>query len=176
MQSGSEVEIFDTTLRDGSQMEDISFSLEDKLRITEKLDEFRIHYIEGGWPGSNPKDLEYFRRVKELSLQHAKIAAFGSTRRPDTMPEKDFNLNSLVESEAPVATIFGKSWDLHVTAALHTTLEENLRMIEESMEYLCEHGFFVIYDAEHFFDGYRSNPEYAIATVKAAEREQVRGE
>jgi len=170
MQYNSKVEIFDTTLRDGSQMEGISFSLEDKLRITEKLDGFGIHYIEGGWPGSNPKDLEYFRRVKELSLQHAKVAAFGSTRRPDTVPEKDFNLNSLVESEAPVATIFGKSWDLHVTAALHTTLEENLRMIEESVEYLREHGFFVIYDAEHFFDGYRSNPGYAIATVKAAER------
>lgn len=151
-------------------MEGISFSLEDKLRITEKLDEFGIDYIEGGWPGSNPKDLEYFRRVKELSITHAKIAAFGSTRRPDIKAERDFSLNYIVEADVPVATIFGKTWDLHVTRALKTSLEENLRMIEDSVEYLKEHGLFVIYDAEHFFDGYRSNREYAIRTIKAAER------
>ncbi|AAL81065.1 citramalate synthase [Pyrococcus furiosus DSM 3638] len=163
------VELYDTTLRDGSQMEGISFSLEDKLKITEKLDEFGIHYIEGGWPGSNPKDIEYFRAVKDLPLENAEIAAFGSTRRPRVRAEEDANLNALVDSEAPIATIFGKSWDLHVTRALKTTLENNLQMIAESIEYLREHGMRVFYDAEHFFDGYRANPEYAITTIKVAE-------
>ncbi|WP_048146979.1 citramalate synthase [Pyrococcus abyssi] len=163
------VELYDTTLRDGSQMEGISFSLEDKLKITEKLDEFGIHYIEGGWPGSNPKDIQYFKAVRDLPLENAKIAAFGSTRRPRLRPEEDPNLNALVESEAPIATIFGKSWDLHVTEALRTTLENNIQMIIDSIEYLRDHGMVVFYDAEHFFDGYRENPEYAMKTIKAAE-------
>ncbi|AEC52255.1 putative alpha-isopropylmalate/homocitrate synthase family transferase [Pyrococcus sp. NA2] len=163
------VELYDTTLRDGSQMEGISFSLEDKLKITEKLDEFGIHYIEGGWPGSNPKDIEYFKAVKDLPLENAKIAAFGSTRRPRVKVSEDPNLNALIESEATIATIFGKSWDLHVTEALRTTLENNLQMIAESIEYLREHGMTVFYDAEHFFDGYRANPEYAMQTIKVAE-------
>ncbi|WP_099209730.1 citramalate synthase [Thermococcus henrietii] len=163
------VELYDTTLRDGSQMEGISFSLEDKLRITEKLDEFGIHYIEGGWPGSNPKDIEYFRAVGDLSLENARIAAFGSTRRPRLRPEDDLNLNALVDSGAEIATIFGKSWDLHVRDALRTTLENNLEMIADSIEYLREHGMRVFYDAEHFFDGLRANEEYALATVKAAD-------
>jgi len=166
---GSEIEIFDTTLRDGSQMEGISFSLEDKIRITEKLDEFGFHYIEGGWPGSNPKDLEYFRRVKNLSLEHAKIAAFGSTRKANTKVERDVSMNAILSADVPVAVIFGKSWDLHVRDALRTTMEENLAMIIDSVEYLKSHGLFVIYDAEHFFDGYRENRDYALATVKAAE-------
>ena len=166
---GSDVEIYDTTLRDGAQMEGISFSLEDKLRITQKLDEFGFHYVEGGWPGSNPKDLEYFRRVRELSLKNVRVAAFGSTRKVGVSPSKDFSLNSIVESEAPVATLFGKSWDLHVKDALRTTREENLALIQDSIEYLREHGFMVIYDAEHFFDGYRSNAQYAIETVLAAQ-------
>ncbi|AFK22445.1 citramalate synthase [Pyrococcus sp. ST04] len=163
------VELYDTTLRDGAQMEGISFSLEDKLKITQKLDEFGIHYIEGGWPGSNPKDIEYFKAVKDLPLENSKIAAFGSTRRPRLRPEEDPNLNALVDSEAPIATIFGKSWDLHVTDALRTTLENNLQMIMDSIEYLREHGMKVFYDAEHFFDGYKANPEYAMQTIKAAE-------
>ena len=163
------VELYDTTLRDGSQMEGISFSLEDKLKITEKLDEFGMDYVEGGWPGSNPKDIEYFKAVEELSLENVKIAAFGSTRRPRLRPEEDPNLNALVDSGAEIATIFGKSWDLHVRDALRTSLENNLQMIADSIEYLREHGMRVFYDAEHFFDGLRANEDYALQTVKTAE-------
>ena len=162
------VELYDTTLRDGSQMEGISFSLEDKLKITEKLDEFGIDYVEGGWPGSNPKDIEYFKAVKDLPLENVVVTAFGSTRRPRLKPEEDPNLNALVESEAEVATIFGKSWDLHVTDALKTTLENNLQMIADSIEYLRDHGMRVFYDAEHFFDGLRANESYALETVRTA--------
>lgn len=161
--------IYDTTLRDGNQDRKISLSLADKIQITRILDSFGIDYIEGGWPNpSNPTDEEYFREVKKLKLKHAKIAAFGSTRRPKILPEKDPLLQALVKSEAPVKTIFGKSWDLHVTEVIHTTLEENLDMIQSSIEFLKEHSKEVIYDAEHFFDGYKANPEYAIETLKAA--------
>ncbi len=161
--------IYDTTLRDGNQDRKISLSLADKIQITRILDSFGIDYIEGGWPNpSNPTDEEYFREVKKLKLKHAKIAAFGSTRRPKILPEKDPLLQALVKSEAPVKTIFGKSWDLHVTDVIHTTLEENLDMIQSSIEFLKEHSKEVIYDAEHFFDGYKANPEYALETLKAA--------
>lgn len=161
--------IYDTTLRDGNQDRKISLSLADKIQITRILDSFGIDYIEGGWPNpSNPTDEEYFREVKKLKLKHAKIAAFGSTRRPKILPEKDPLLQALVKSEAPVKTIFGKSWDLHVTEVIHTTLEENLDMIQSSIEFLKEHSEEVIYDAEHFFDGYKANPEYALETLKAA--------
>ena len=161
--------IYDTTLRDGNQDRKISLSLADKIQITRILDSFGIDYIEGGWPNpSNPTDEEYFREVKKLKLKHAKIAAFGSTRRPKILPEKDPLLQALVKSEAPVKTIFGKSWDLHVTEVIHTTLEENLDMIQSSIEFLKEHSKEVIYDAEHFFDGYKANPEYALETLKAA--------
>lgn len=161
--------IFDTTLRDGTQGEGISLSVEDKLKIAQKLDQLGVHYIEGGWPGSNSKDIEFFHRVKELNLTHAKITAFGSTRRKDTVAEKDPNLNRLVESGVSVATIFGKSWDFHVHTAIQTTLEENLNMIGDSVRFLKSRGLEVIYDAEHFFDGYKNNPEYAMATIRTAE-------
>ncbi|MBC7218337.1 MAG: citramalate synthase [Candidatus Caldatribacterium sp.] len=163
-----QVEIYDTTLRDGSQMEGVNFSLQDKLRITEKLDEMGFHYIEGGWPGANPKDVAFFREVRKLSLKNAKICAFGSTRRADNPVEEDRNIRLLLESEAPVVTIFGKSWTLHVTEALKTTLDENLRMIEDSVSYLRKQGREVIYDAEHFFDGFKADPEYALKTLQVA--------
>ena len=162
--------LYDTTLRDGNQDRKISLSLADKLQIARILDHFGFDYIEGGWPNpSNPTDEEFFKLVKDVKLKHAKIAAFGSTRRPGVLPEKDPLLQALVKSGAPVKTIFGKSWDLHVTDVIRTTLEENLDMIESSVAYLKEHSEEVIYDAEHFFDGYKANPEYAIETLKAAE-------
>ncbi|MGB9857137.1 MAG: citramalate synthase [Dictyoglomaceae bacterium] len=164
----NKIYLYDTTLRDGAQSERISFSLEDKLRIVEKLDDFGIDYIEGGWPGSNPKDLNFFKRVKEIPLKHAKIAAFGSTRRVKNLPEDDPNLKALLDSDTPVVTIFGKSWDFHVTEILKTTLDNNLQMIYDSVKYLKSHNKEVIYDAEHFFDGFKSDPSYAIATLEAA--------
>uniref|UniRef100_A0A7C3RUP7 Citramalate synthase n=1 Tax=Dictyoglomus thermophilum TaxID=14 RepID=A0A7C3RUP7_DICTH len=160
--------LYDTTLRDGAQSERISFSLEDKIRIAQKLDEFGFDYIEGGWPGSNPKDLNFFKRIKEIPLKKAKIAAFGSTRRAQVTPEDDANLKSLLESETPVVTIFGKTWDLHVMEVLKTTLDNNLKMIYDSVKYLKSHNKEVIYDAEHFFDGFKSDSEYALATLDAA--------
>lgn len=164
----TQVYIYDTTLRDGTQREGISLSLEDKLKITKKLDEFGVHYIEGGWPGSNPKDAEYFRRAMAMGLKNAKITAFGSTRRKNSSCEEDANLKALMEADTPAVTLVGKSWDLHVEDVLNTTMEENLAMIADSVKYCKEHGREVIYDAEHFFDGYKANPEYAIATIKAA--------
>ncbi|GAA4862955.1 citramalate synthase [Paenibacillus vulneris] len=163
------VKIFDTTLRDGTQGEGISLSVEDKMKIARKLDSLGVHYIEGGWPGSNNKDIEFFNRVKELDLKNAKITAFGSTRRKDTLAENDVNLNRILEVGVPVATIFGKSWDFHVHQAIQTTLEENLAMIYDSVKYLKSNGLEVIYDAEHFFDGYKNNSEYALQTIKKAE-------
>lgn len=165
----SAVKIFDTTLRDGTQGEGISLSVEDKLKIAQKLDTLGVHYIEGGWPGSNSKDIEFFNRMNELKLQHAKITAFGSTRRKGIAPQDDMNLNRIIESGVQVATIFGKSWDFHVHTAIQTTLEENLAMIYDSVRYLKNSGLEVIYDAEHFFDGYKNNPEYALSTIKKAE-------
>jgi 2-isopropylmalate synthase len=163
------VELYDTTLRDGTQGEGVSLSCDDKLRIARRLDEFGMRYIEGGWPGSNPKDMEFFERAeRELDLKQAQIAAFGSTCRAGVNPAEDEQIRLLVDSHAPVITIFGKSWDLHVSEVLRTTLDENLRMIRESVRYLNSHGRAVVYDAEHFFDGYRANPEYALATLKAA--------
>jgi len=163
------IQIYDTTLRDGSQGENISFSLEDKLRIARKLDDLGVDYIEGGWPGSNHKDLEFFHRARELKLKHAKLAAFGSTRHPRYSAEGDPNLKALVESGTPVVTIFGKSWDLHVRTALGISLKQNVELIRESVVFLKSHGKEVIYDAEHFFDGFKADPEHALATLKAAE-------
>jgi 2-isopropylmalate synthase len=163
------VKIFDTTLRDGTQGEGISLSVDDKLKIAQKLDSLGVSYIEGGWPGSNNKDIEFFVRARELKLSNAKITAFGSTRRKDTAPEMDANLNRILEVGVPVATIFGKSWDFHVHKAIQTTLEENLAMIYDSVHYLKKHGLEVIYDGEHFFDGYKNNPEYALQTIRKAE-------
>jgi 2-isopropylmalate synthase len=164
----TKIYLYDTTLRDGTQREGISLSLDDKLKITQKLDEFGIDYIEGGWPGSNPKDVEYFRRVGSLALKHAKVCAFGSTRRKGVRPEEDANLKLLIEANTPVITLVGKTWDLHVHDVLEVSMEENLAMIGESVAYCKSHDKEVIYDAEHFFDGYKANPEYAIATLKAA--------
>ncbi len=164
------IEIYDTTLRDGSQAEGISFSVSDKLKIARKLDDFGITYIEGGWPGSNPKDMDFFKKVKDLGLKKSIVVAFGSTRKPLTLPEKDHNLRCLLEADTKTITIFGKSWDLHVIEAIQTTLDENLVMIEESVNYLKMHKREVIYDAEHFFDGYRSDPGYALETLRAAQR------
>jgi len=164
------IRLYDTTLRDGTQAEDISFLLEDKIRIAHKLDESGIHYIEGGWPGSNPKDVSFFRDIKKEKLIQAKIAAFGSTRRAKITPDKDQNIRTLVQSEADAVTIFGKSWDFQVHEALRIPLEENLEMIFDSLEYLKARMPEVFYDAEHFFDGYKANPEYAIQTLKAAQQ------
>ena len=162
------VKIYDTTLRDGSQSEGVSFSLNDKLRIAQKLDEFGVHYLEGGWPGSNPKDIEFFEKVKSLKLKRIRVTAFGSTRRKDLKASADPNLKALIDSRTDTVTIFGKTWDLHVREALKATLEENLDMISDSVRYLKTRVEEVIYDAEHFFDGYKGNREYAIGTLKAA--------
>lgn len=164
----TQIFLYDTTLRDGTQGEGISLSCNDKLKIAQKLDEFGAHYIEGGWPGSNPKDAEFFTRQHELKLKHAKIAAFGSTRYKNTTCDKDANIQALVEANTPVVTLVGKSWDLHVYHILETDQEENLEMISESVAYFKERGKEVIYDAEHFFDGYKANPDYAMLTLHAA--------
>jgi 2-isopropylmalate synthase len=163
------IKIYDTTLRDGSQAEEIAFTVEDKLRIAHKLDENGIHYIEGGWPGSNPKDVEFFEKVKADSFQQARVVAFGSTRSPRHKAENDPNLKRLLEAETEVITIFGKSWDMHVKEALSTNLDENLRMVSDSLSFLKKHVKEVMFDAEHFFDGYKKNPEYALKVLKEAE-------
>ncbi|MCK5082688.1 MAG: citramalate synthase, partial [Candidatus Omnitrophica bacterium] len=165
----SRITIYDTTLRDGSQTEGIAFTLNDKLKITEKLDEIGIHYIEGGWPGSNPKDKAYFKDVRKKKLKHARIVAFGSTRRAKTKVSDDINLREIVKSQTEVVTLFGKTWDLHVTDVIKTTLAENLKMIFDSINFLKKKKKKVFYDAEHFFDGYKNNPEYAIKTLLAAQ-------
>lgn len=164
----SQILLYDTTLRDGAQREDLSLSLEDKLSIARKLDAFGIHYIEGGWPGSNPKDAGFFARVGELHLKNSRITAFGSTRRKQSRCQDDANLRALVDAATPVVTLVGKSWDFHVHEVLDATLEENLAMIEESVAYMKSLGKEVIYDAEHFFDGFKANPDYALATLHAA--------
>src|SRR6185369_10341763 len=148
------VKLYDTTLRDGTQAEDISFLVEDKIRIAHRLDELGVHYIEGGWPGSNPKDVTFFKDIKKEKLSHAKIAAFGSTRRAKVTPDKDNNIITLIKAEPDAITIFGKTWDFHVREALRISLEENLELIFDSLEYLKKHTPEVFYDAEHFFDGY----------------------
>src|SRR5919197_2609331 len=162
------IKIYDTTLRDGTQGEGVSFSMEDKVRLATRLDALGIHYIEGGWPGSNPKDLRFFRRMQDIGFKHAKLAAFSMTRRAGARAENDANMRALVDAGAPVATIVGKSWDFHVTAALDTTLDENLAMITDSIAYLRPKMDEVIYDAEHFFDGFRANRDYAMVTLRAA--------
>jgi len=162
------VDIYDTTLRDGSQTEGISFSVEDKIRFTQRLDEMGIPYIEGGWPGSNPKDKEYFEKIQYIPLKNAIVTAFGSTRRANLVANKDENLRALLESKTKAITIFGKTWDLHIEEIMDNTLDENLHMIEDSIQHLKNHGKIVFYDAEHFFDGYQSNSKYAISTLQAA--------
>jgi 2-isopropylmalate synthase len=164
----SPVTLYDTTLRDGAQREGLSLTVDDKLKVAGWLDQIGVHYIEGGWPGSNPKDIEFFRRVPELGLKTSKIACFGSTRRPSTTADADAVVRELVASEAQTACIVGKASDLQVTEAIGTTLDENLRMIEDTIAFLRREGLEVFFDAEHFFDGYRSNPEYALKTLEVA--------
>jgi 2-isopropylmalate synthase len=164
------IQIYDTTLRDGTQREGISLSCEDKLRIAHRLDELGVAFIEGGWPGSNPKDAEFFAAAREITWRRALIAAFGSTCRVGGGPEDDANIQALLDSGAPVCTVVGKTWTLHVTDVLRTNLDENLRIIEKSLAYLREKGRRVVYDAEHFYDGYRADPAYALATIEAAVR------
>ena len=169
----SRVFLYDTTLRDGTQAEDVSFLVADKIRIAQKLDELGIDYIEGGWPGSNPKDIAFFKDIKKVALNHSKVAAFGSTRRAKTTPDKDNNIQTLIQAEPDTVTIFGKTWDFHVREALRISLEENLELIYDSLAYLKENVPEVVYDAEHFFDGYKADPEYAIKTLEAAHQAGV---
>ncbi|MDR1615695.1 MAG: citramalate synthase, partial [Syntrophomonadaceae bacterium] len=164
------IKIYDTTLRDGSQFEGISFSLEDKIKIARKLDNIGINYIEGGWPGSNPKDIEFFKKIKSEELRNSVITAFGSTRKPGLTVREDSNLQALLEAETETATLVGKSWDFHVEKALNTTAQENLNMIYDSISYLKDRGMEVFFDAEHFFDGYKNNPDYALEVLQAAYR------
>jgi 2-isopropylmalate synthase len=162
------LEIYDTTLRDGAQAEDVSFSVDDKVLIAQKLDELGIHFIEGGWPGANPKDIEFFRMIKTIPLKHAEVIAFGSTRKASHTARKDPNLQALLAAETTTITLFGKTWSLHVTDALGISLAKNLELIGDSVAYLRGKGRRVFYDAEHFFDGYKTNPEYALTTIKKA--------
>jgi len=164
------IEIYDTTLRDGTQGEGVFFTLQDKIKITEILDNFGVDFIEGGWPGSNPKDIKFFERIKRKKFKKSKIVAFGSTRRKKFIPEKDPLLKKLLESETEYIMLFGKSWDLHVTCILRVSLDENLKMIDDSIKYLISKGRKVFFDAEHFFDGYKRNPEYALKTLIVAEQ------
>jgi len=168
MSSHSDVKLYDTTLRDGTQGEGVSFSSLDKIRIAQALDQFGMHYIEGGWPGSNPKDVSFFEQAADLEWRNARIAAFGSTRRKNTPVEDDPQVRLLLEARTPVVTFFGKSWRLHVTEILGTDEEENQAMIRDTTRFLKEHGREVVYDAEHFFDGYKDSPEHALATLAAA--------
>jgi 2-isopropylmalate synthase len=163
-----QIHLFDTTLRDGTQSEGLSLSVEDKLKIARVLDSFGIQFIEGGYPGSNPKDIEFFRRARELKLKTAKLTAFGSTRKANGSAASDPNMRALIDAQTPVVCIFGKSWLLHVTTVLGTTADENLAMVGDSVSFLKKNGREVVYDGEHFFDGYKANPEYALATLKAA--------
>ncbi|MCX6082693.1 MAG: citramalate synthase [Chloroflexi bacterium] len=164
------IQIYDTTLRDGTQSEGFNLSVSDKVNIAKRLDDLGVAFIEGGWPGSNPKDVEFFERARDLEWKNARIAAFGATCRAKGGPEDDANIKALLDAHTPVCTIFGKTWTLHVTEVLQTTLEDNLRMIEQSVSYLRTNGKYIIYDAEHFFDGYKADSGYALETLKAAVR------
>lgn len=162
------IQLYDTTLRDGSQGEGVSFTVQDKLRVAQRLDQLGVHYIEGGWPGSNPKDIAFFEAARELKLARAKLCAFGSTRRKGMKAAEDPLILQLVDADTPVITIFGKSWMLHVTEVIGATAAENLEMIADTVGFLTSRGREVVYDAEHFFDGYKDDPEYALSTLKAA--------
>jgi len=162
------IEIYDTTLRDGTQAENFNLSLEDKIRIALKLDQLGVDFIEGGWPGSNPKDQQFFSEIKNYDLKHSRIAAFGSTHVARNKAEDDRNLNALIESGAPAVTIFGKSWDIHVRDALRISLERNLEIIRDSLLFLKPRVQFLFYDAEHFFDGFKADSDYAISTLRTA--------
>jgi len=163
-----EIKIYDTTLRDGSQGEGISFSVMDKVKIAKKLDEFGVHYIEGGWPGSNPKDMEFFKLAGKIKFKHSELVAFGSTRRPKISPAEDENLAALIKSGVKFVAIFGKTWDMHVTDVLKVSLHENLKMINDTIAFLKSKNLYVFYDAEHFFDGYLRNKDYTLETLRSA--------
>src|SRR5437762_608188 len=163
------IHVYDTTLRDGSQGEGVNFSLQDKLAITRRLDDLGVDFIEGGYPLSNPKDFEYFQEVRKLPLRNARVAAFGMTRRKGVAAADDTCIKALLDSQAPLITLVGKTWDLHVREVLNTSLEENLHMIEDSVACCRAAGREVFYDAEHFFDGFKRNPEYALQTLKTAQ-------
>jgi 2-isopropylmalate synthase len=165
-----QIALYDTTLRDGSQGEEVTLSAQDKLRLAQKLDEFGIHYVEGGWPGSNPKDARFFEMARKTSFKNTRLTAFGSTCRSQTRPEDDQSIQALLRTELETVTIFGKSWDLHATEILGISLDENAALIEDSVSYLKKQGRRVIYDAEHFFDGFKKNRDYALRTIKAAVR------
>src|SRR5512133_1734176 len=165
-----DIEIYDTTLRDGTQGEGINLSVNDKLRIAERLDQFGVHFIEGGWPGSNPKDIEFFAEARRRKFRNARLAAFGSTRRKNVPVEADDQVRLLLEAETPVVTIYGKTSPLHVKEVLRASMEENLAMIGDTVRFLRDNGRYVIYDAEHAFDGYKADPEYALASWEAAEK------
>lgn len=167
-QKNNQVYLYDTTLRDGMQGENIFFSAEDKVKIARRLDSIGIHYIEGGWPGSNPSAAQFFELARDIEFKHARLTAFGSTRRPNTACSDDKNLKALLDCGAKTITIFGKSWDLHVNSIIRTSKKENLAMINESLKYIADHGREVIYDAEHYFDGFKANPEFALKTLDAA--------
>ena len=160
--------VYDTTLRDGTQGEDINFSAEEKIKIAKRLDDLGIHYIEGGWPGSNPRDVQFFDLARNVEFKQARLVSFGSTCKPGLRPKEDDNIKALLDSGTPVVAIFGKSWDLHVKRIMNNTLSENLRMIQESVAFLKAAGREVVYDAEHFFDGYKTNADYAVKTLAAA--------
>jgi 2-isopropylmalate synthase len=166
--STQKLEIYDTTLRDGNQAEGVSFSVHDKLKVVKLLDDLGVDYVEGGWPGANPKDVELFQQVKSLKLRKSTVTAFGCTRKANILPEEDQVLKQLLDADTSIITIFGKSWDFHVKHALCTTPEENLNMIKDSVAYLLSKGKRVFYDAEHFYDGYKDNPDYALQTLEAA--------
>src|SRR5438067_995587 len=161
--------LYDTTLRDGAQGEGVNFSLHDKIRIARKLDDLGIHYVEGGWPGSNLKDGAFFEEARDLNLKRAKLVAFGCTRRAKFAAEDEPLLRNLLDAATPVCAIFGKSWKLHVSEVLRATLDQNLAMIADSVRFLKANGREVIYDAEHFFDGFKADPAYALATIQAAQ-------
>ena len=164
-----DVLLYDTTLRDGCQAEDVSFTLEDKLRIAEKLEELGIDYIEGGYPGSNSRDADFFKRAKKLKLKNAKIACFGTTRKVGAKPSQDINLKALLSADTPVVTLVGKTWDLHVRDDLRISQKANLDIIADSIAFMKKRVDEVIFDAEHFFDGFRANPDYALECLKAAQ-------
>src|SRR3989475_8454518 len=168
------ITLYDTTLRDGTQGENITLSLADKLRVARMLDEYGMPYIEGGWPGSNPKDVEFFKAARGMTWRTAKLAAFGSTRHRSNRAEVDPNLRELVAAETPVVTIFGKSWLLHVTEVLGATPQENLDMIADSVAFIVDRGRELVYDAEHFFDGYRDDRDYALSTLRTARQAGAR--
>jgi 2-isopropylmalate synthase len=165
---GRRVEVYDTTLRDGTQGIGVSFTSDDKIAVALRLDAFKVDLVEGGWPGSNPRDVAFFERMQDVELSHARVAAFGSTRRKDALVEDDANLAALLAARTPVVTLFGKSWTLHVREALGASLDENLAMIASSVAYMRDQGRSVVYDAEHFFDGFADDPDYALATLVAA--------